>query len=65
MDDSLYDDKLSGEIPQDKYEAKHAQFIDERKTLNEKLEKLDGSIGLPWTYPSAPRAFAEGLRALC
>jgi hypothetical protein len=46
MDESLYDDKLAGEISQGKYDEKHAQFVDERKLLNERLEKLDGSVGL-------------------
>ncbi len=46
MDDGLYDDKLAGEISQSKYEAKHAQFVEERKTLSDQLEKVDGSAGL-------------------
>ena len=46
MDDGLYDDKLSGEISQAKYAEKHALFVEERKALNERLEKLDQSTGL-------------------
>lgn len=46
MDDGLYDDKLAGEISQSKYEAKHAQFVEERKTLTDQLERVDGSAGL-------------------
>lgn len=46
MDDVLYDDKLAGDIPQSKYEEKHAQFAEERKALQDQLEKLDQSAGL-------------------
>lgn len=46
MDDSLYDDKLAGEISQTKYEEKHSLFMEERKAFNEKLEGLDQSIAL-------------------
>jgi len=46
MDDSLYDDKLAGDISQSKYTEKHAQFAEERKVLNEQLEKLDQSDAL-------------------
>lgn len=46
MDDGLYDDKLSGEISQAKYAEKHSLFVEERKALNERLEKLDQSTGL-------------------
>jgi site-specific DNA recombinase len=46
MDDSLYDDKLAGEITQSKYNEKHTLFVEERKNLQEKLEKLDQSAGL-------------------
>lgn len=46
MDDSLYDDKLAGEITQSKYGEKHTLFVEERKNLQEKLEKLDQSAGL-------------------
>lgn len=50
MDDSLYDDKLSGDISQAKYSEKHAQFVEERKTLNERLEQLDQSDALRLEY---------------
>ena len=46
MDDSLYDDKLSGDIPQAKYIAKHEQFDKERKALQNQLEGLNGSMQL-------------------
>lgn len=46
MDDSLYDDKLAGEISQAKYSEKHDQFAAERRTLNKKLERLDQSVSL-------------------
>lgn len=46
MDDSLYDDKLAGDISQVKYAEKHTQFAEERKELNERLEKLDQSDAL-------------------
>lgn len=46
MDDSLYDDKLAGDISQVKYAEKHAQFAEERKVLNERPEKLDQSDAL-------------------
>jgi len=46
MDDSLYDDKLAGEIPQAKYDAKHQQFTEERKTLQAQLEQLDNAVKL-------------------
>lgn len=46
MDDSLYDDKLAGDISQVKYAEKHAQFSKERKVLNERFEKLDQSDAL-------------------
>ncbi len=46
MDDSLYDDKLAGDISSTKYQEKHARFAEERKALNERLEKLDQSAAL-------------------
>jgi site-specific DNA recombinase len=45
MDDGLYDDKLAGEISQDKYEEKHGQFMAEKMELNERLSLLDQSQG--------------------
>jgi site-specific DNA recombinase len=45
MDDTLYDDKLSGAINQERYEAKHEQFIAQKNELKERLSKLDQSSG--------------------
>jgi site-specific DNA recombinase len=45
MDDGLYDDKLSGEITQLKYEEKHEQFIAQKTELREQLSKVDTSSG--------------------
>lgn len=45
MDDSLYDDKLAGNITQEKYDEKHAQFTQELEKLNEQLARLDRSSG--------------------
>lgn len=45
MDDSLYDDKLSGDITQEKYKEKHEQFLTQTTELNEKLSQLDSSLG--------------------
>ncbi|MFO0862553.1 MAG: recombinase family protein [Candidatus Saccharibacteria bacterium] len=44
MDEGLYDDKLSGDIPQAKYEEKHQQFTDQLTELGGKLSKLDNSL---------------------
>ena len=43
MDEGLYDDKLSGEISQERYEEKHGQFVSEITTLNERLSQLDST----------------------
>ena len=45
MDDSMYDDKLSGEITQAKYTEKHAQFMEEREALKQRLEEVDQMVG--------------------
>lgn len=45
MDDGLYDDKLAGEITQEKYEEKHGQFMTQKKELSERLSKIDMSSG--------------------
>src|SRR5665213_1257920 len=44
MDESLYDDKLSGDISQGKYEEKDEQFVNQTTELNEKLSQLDSSL---------------------
>jgi len=41
MEDTLYDDKLSGEITKGKYEEKHEQFMNEKAALNERLAQID------------------------
>lgn len=41
MDDSLYDDKLSGDINQEKYGVKHEQLMTQKTDLNHQLSKLD------------------------
>jgi len=45
MDDSLYDDKLSGEITKGKYEEKHEQFESELEVLRAKLNQYNQSAG--------------------
>ncbi len=45
MDDSLYDDKLAGEISPSKYKEKHEQFLKEKAELAEQLEGMDKSFG--------------------
>lgn len=43
MDDTLYDDKLSGEITKGKYEEKHTQLVSQKQALNEQLAGLEVS----------------------
>jgi site-specific DNA recombinase len=43
MEDSLYEDKLSGEITKGKYEEKHEQFIKQKEELNDRLNNLNTS----------------------
>jgi site-specific DNA recombinase len=45
MDDRLYDDKLAGDISQEKYEEKHAAFAAQRAELQEQLRGIDTSFG--------------------
>jgi site-specific DNA recombinase len=45
MDESLYDDKLSGEITQERYEVKHEQFMIQQVELNKQLKTIDMSVG--------------------
>ena len=45
MDDHLYDDKLAGEISQEKYEAKHAEFGKQKTELQQQLSGIDKSFG--------------------
>lgn len=44
MDINLYDDKLSGDISQERYEEKHEQFVKEIKELSEKLSQQDSLL---------------------
>jgi site-specific DNA recombinase len=44
MDINLYDDKLSGEISQERYEAKHEQFIAEIAELTKRLNMQDAML---------------------
>lgn len=46
MDESLYDDKLAGLITQERYEAKHEQFVAEAAEIKQRLIKIDDSTGL-------------------
>jgi|GEM_PF-4484631 len=64
MDDRLCDDKLAGDIPQAKYTEKHAQFAAERKTLNERLEKLDQSASLRMEHTLALLELSQRAAAL-
>ena len=45
MDSGLYDDKLAGDITKEKYDEKHEQFVAEKAQLNDRLSKLDQSLG--------------------
>ena len=44
MDDELYDDKLAGDISKEKYDAKHAQFIEQIAGLETQKNKMDVTI---------------------
>jgi hypothetical protein len=50
MDDVLYDDKLAGYIPQEKYIDKHERFLAEKAELIEQLGRLDVSRELQFGY---------------
>lgn len=41
MDDSLYDDKLSGDITPERYKEKHEQFVSQKAELAHQLSKVD------------------------
>jgi site-specific DNA recombinase len=43
MDDVLYDDKLAGDITQEKYKEKHGQFMKQKTELAEQLKGVDAS----------------------
>lgn len=44
MDESLYDDKLSGDISPNKYKEKHEQFMNQKAEFNDRLNKIDLSF---------------------
>jgi hypothetical protein len=45
MDETLYDDKLSGEISKERYEEKHGQFMKQKAELESQLTNIDASMG--------------------
>ena len=45
MEDALYDDKIAGEISQQKYEEKRESFAVQKSELEERLNKIDKSFG--------------------
>lgn len=44
MEETLYDDKLSGEITKERYEAKHVEISKQQDDIEDQIAKLDGSI---------------------
>jgi hypothetical protein len=44
MDSNLYDDKLSGEINEEKYSQKHQELNNSRLELEERLSKVDKTL---------------------
>jgi site-specific DNA recombinase len=44
MDETLYDDKLSGEITKERYEDKHGQFVSQKAQIEEQLNTIDASL---------------------
>jgi Recombinase zinc beta ribbon domain len=45
MDETLYDDKLSGDITKERYEEKHGQFMIQKADIESKLTNIDASMG--------------------
>lgn len=45
MDETLYDDKLSGEISKERYAEKHAQFVAQQGEIENQLANMDASMG--------------------
>lgn len=41
MDETLYDDKLSGEISKERYQVKHQHFMDQKVELDSQLASID------------------------
>lgn len=46
MDTNLYDDKLAGDITLERYELKHTELVTEKTELEERMNKIDQTIGL-------------------
>lgn len=46
MDDSLYDDKLAGDITSERYHEKHGQLMTQKNELVAQLAKIDTASGL-------------------
>lgn len=46
MDSNLYDDKLSGDISTERYEQKHTELVFEQAKLEDRLAKIDQTMGL-------------------
>jgi len=45
MDETLYDDKLSGEISKERYQEKHQLFMQQKVDLESQLVSIDESLG--------------------
>lgn len=45
MNETLYDDKLSGEITNERYEAKHEQILKQQSEIEDQVTKVDTSLG--------------------
>jgi len=44
MDEGLYDDKLAGDISNDKYAEKHTDFMTRKEELEKQLRAIDMSL---------------------
>ncbi len=45
MDETLYDDKLSGEISKERYQEKHELFMQQKADVESQLASIDESLG--------------------
>lgn len=45
MEETLYDDKLSGEITKERYEVKHAEILKNQEDTEDQINKLDSTLG--------------------
>lgn len=45
MSETLYDDKLSGEITNERYEVKHEQILKQQSEIEDQVAKVDTSLG--------------------